>query len=134
MDDYLGIVSFMNTEEATVGSVKASSDERRVLAARSMEYNMKDPTFIAVFGAHPLIHFERNDAILQAKADMRLKSLAKRNKSDGARDEAQGTSADLKMETATEDTSASDNPVSTVPVDSKKIPEVFSLDLDSLKL
>lgn len=126
----------MNTEEATVGSVKASSAERQALAARSMEYNMKDPTFIAVFGAQPLIHFERIDAILQAKADMRLKSLAKRNKIDGTREEAHETNADLKADTASEDTSilTCDTSASTEHADSKKVGEVFSLDIDSLKL
>ena len=135
-----GIVSFMNTEEATVGSVKASSAERKVLAARSMEYNMKDPTFIAVFGTLPLIHFERNDAILQVKADLRLKSLARRNKAECSKEEAPGTSADMKVDIPSECTSTSEAAVSShIPapserVESKKVQELFSLDLDNLKL
>jgi hypothetical protein len=71
----------MNTEETTVGSVSGvSCEERKALAIKSMEYNMKDPVFISVFGTEPMIHFERNDGILKSKAEIRMRELAKRSK------------------------------------------------------
>ena len=130
----------MNTEESTVGSVNASSAERRALAAKSLEYNLKDPIFVSVFGKNPLIHFETNDAILEAKSNMRQKALAKRNKVDCGKGEVEDPSSDLKEDTPLERSSTvgiastSQEMASNERRDSSEVQSVFSLDLDCLKL
>lgn len=130
----------MNTEESTVGSVNASSAERRALAAKSLEYNLKDPIFVSVFGKNPLIHFETNDAILEAKSNMRQKALAKRNKVDSGKGEVEDPSSDLKEDTPSERSSTvgiaptSQETESNERRDSSEVQSVFSLDLDCLKL
>ena len=130
----------MNTEESTVGSVNASSAERRALAAKSLEYNLKDPIFVSVFGKNPLIHFETNDAILEAKSNMRQKALAKRNKVDSGKGEVEDPSSDLKEDIPLERSSTvviastSQEMASNERRDSSEVQSVFSLDLDYLKL
>lgn len=74
-----GIVSFMNTEEVTVGSITSSPSERRHLATKSMEFNGKDKVFIGLFG-DALALFAHNDEMIQSKSKGMQKQLAKREK------------------------------------------------------
>jgi ubiquitin-conjugating enzyme E2 J2 len=79
-----GIVSFMNTDEGTVGSVTASPADRRNFALRSMDFNAKDSTFCALFG-DAMTLFSRNDEILKAKSELRAMECAKRTKADAGK-------------------------------------------------
>lgn len=45
----LGLQSFMNTEETTVGSVKATKEERNTYALNSLDFNCNNTTFRKLF-------------------------------------------------------------------------------------
>ena len=42
-------MSFMNDNQPTLGSVVTSESERRLLAKKSKQFNMKDKTFCSLF-------------------------------------------------------------------------------------
>ncbi|KAI6183869.1 UBC core domain-containing protein [Aphelenchoides bicaudatus] len=44
-----GLISFMNDTASTLGSINTSTQEKRLLAVRSRQYNLKDPVFCSVF-------------------------------------------------------------------------------------
>ena len=46
----IGLISFMNTDEHTTGSISTSSSEKRRLARESLDFNMKSPEFNKLFG------------------------------------------------------------------------------------
>lgn len=48
----IGLISFMNTNEITKGSIKTSDSEKRKLAAESIGFNLKHPGFVRVFKPH----------------------------------------------------------------------------------
>uniref|UniRef100_A0A915NTV8 UBC core domain-containing protein n=1 Tax=Meloidogyne floridensis TaxID=298350 RepID=A0A915NTV8_9BILA len=45
----MGLISFMNENSPTLGSLLTSDYERRILARRSREFNLKSPQFCEVF-------------------------------------------------------------------------------------
>ncbi|KAI6242612.1 UBIQUITIN-CONJUGAT-2 domain-containing protein [Aphelenchoides fujianensis] len=44
-----GLMSFMNETAQTLGSINTTTQEKKLLARRSREYNLRDPVFCAVF-------------------------------------------------------------------------------------
>jgi len=44
-----GLLSFMVEKNPTLGSIETSDYEKRLLATRSLEFNLKDPTFCELF-------------------------------------------------------------------------------------
>jgi len=44
-----GLISFMNETSPTLGSINTSTQEKRLLARRSREFNLADPIFCSVF-------------------------------------------------------------------------------------
>ncbi|KAI6197325.1 UBC core domain-containing protein [Aphelenchoides besseyi] len=44
-----GLISFMNENAQTLGSINTSTQEKKMLARRSREFNLKDPVFCSVF-------------------------------------------------------------------------------------
>ncbi|CAI5441161.1 unnamed protein product [Caenorhabditis angaria] len=44
-----GLMSFMNDNQPTLGSISTSEEERRILALRSKGFNLRDKTFCTVF-------------------------------------------------------------------------------------
>jgi hypothetical protein len=65
---------------ATVGSINTSSLEKKNLASKSMEFNLKDKIFTTLF-SDCLTVFTRNDEILKTKEKGMQKQLAARDKS-----------------------------------------------------
>ncbi|EGC32137.1 hypothetical protein DICPUDRAFT_82011 [Dictyostelium purpureum] len=45
----IGLLSFMNENEPTAGSILTTNDEKRLLASKSMEFNKKNKTFCDLF-------------------------------------------------------------------------------------
>uniref|UniRef100_A0A915E996 Ubiquitin-conjugating enzyme E2 J2 n=1 Tax=Ditylenchus dipsaci TaxID=166011 RepID=A0A915E996_9BILA len=45
----MGLISFMNETAPTLGSLSTSDDEKRVLAKRSRDYNLRDKLFCEIF-------------------------------------------------------------------------------------
>jgi len=52
-----GIVSFYNSEESTVGSINRTEAERKKFAQDSMAFNLRDKTFVKLFGTDCGVHF-----------------------------------------------------------------------------
>jgi hypothetical protein len=52
-----GIVSFFNSEEMTVGAIAGTEADRRNYAAASVAFNLKDKTFVKLFGTNCAAHF-----------------------------------------------------------------------------
>lgn len=63
-----GIVSFFNSEESTVGSVNRTEAERKKYAQDSMAFNLKDKTFVKLFGTDCSQHFPPPRATAAAAA------------------------------------------------------------------
>jgi len=47
----VGLISFMNTEENTTGSIRDSSHNRRILAKKSLMFNLQNDDFVRVFNS-----------------------------------------------------------------------------------
>jgi len=56
-----GLLSFMLDKTPTLGSVETSDSEKRTLAGRSMDYNVKDPTFRKLFPTLVRNHQEKTN-------------------------------------------------------------------------
>jgi ubiquitin-conjugating enzyme E2 J2 len=48
----VALISFMHTNERTVGGVETSDEQKRFLAVRSVPYNLNNPTFQEMFKDH----------------------------------------------------------------------------------
>lgn len=48
----LGFQSFMLDNDSTLGSIETSSIQRRALAAKSLEFNCRNPIFVELFPHH----------------------------------------------------------------------------------
>ncbi|EKX49573.1 hypothetical protein GUITHDRAFT_157376 [Guillardia theta CCMP2712] len=44
-----GLLSFMTGKEMTTGAIETSDEEKKALALRSMEHNLRNPVFIRMF-------------------------------------------------------------------------------------